>query len=795
MKVSFYIKLFIAFVIFAILLLGFSSFAFNNFYTFHNEKKHKEQNYNILNHQEDIFKTYLKNYDEKLWLLKNTLSNFKDEEKKIEFLKIFLKEDKNIKLFKIVSLDANEKLKIEKQNDDINIYKPNQLKRIFTSSYYKDIRVLKNREILHYISSSSTIKFILRNEDSFYILKIDLKEIFSKIYNNFSIKTVVFDSSEKLNKDFFYKEIFINEKQYYTFVLQDILTNKDNYIKDYYESVIVIGFCMALLLSLLFSEPIAKLNKKVEEENKKLDLDIKQNFLELNENQRVIDKHIMFVRLDKNYMIIDASEAFCYFLGFSKGELIGHSYEILIHKDMKIKERIKILKYLKNKKSYIAEIKGNKKDGEVFWINLFIEAIFEKEQIVGYTIICTDITNKKKIEELYIDLNNQVEQDNAIFESVNSGIALINLEGEFIKSNKTFNKFLGYENSELLQMNCIDIINPDSKNLLKKILKEVEDIGNILNLEKIFIRKDGTPIHLELSLSLLSDHKHLVFVVNSLEDKRKLQELNQHLEEKINQEVEKSIQKDKLHQQEQIKNAKLTSIGSLAAGIAHEINTPLTYIKGNLELMSYDIMDLPKSEIQERMKFDSEKMKEGINRIANIVESMREMSQSSKEVKESINIYATLITSLTMAYNRSRQVAKIFLNDKLFDIDSINKNEFVFCSKVQKQRIEQVWIIVINNALDELVKIDDYEKRALNIILFEEENEIVIKFKDSAGGIKQEILEDIFEPFISSKEHSGMGVGLNIAKKIVDEQEGIIKAYNEDLGAVFEIRLKKCEEE
>lgn len=795
MKVSFYIKLFIAFVIFAILLLGFSSFAFNNFYTFHNEKKHKEQNYNILNHQEDIFKTYLKNYDEKLWLLKNTLSNFKDEEKKIEFLKIFLKEDKNIKLFKIVSLDANEKLKIEKQNDDINIYKPNQLKRIFTSSYYKDIRVLKNREILHYISSSSTIKFILRNEDSFYILKIDLKEIFSKIYNNFSIKTVVFDSSEKLNKDFFYKEIFINEKQYYTFVLQDILTNKDNYIKDYYESVIVIGFCMALVLSLLFSEPIAKLNKKVEEENKKLDLDIKQNFLELNENQRVIDKHIMFVRLDKNYMIIDASEAFCYFLGFSKGELIGHSYEILIHKDMKIKERIKILKYLKNKKSYIAEIKGNKKDGEVFWINLFIETIFENEQIVGYTIICTDITNKKKIEELYIDLNNQVEQDNAIFESVNSGIALINLEGEFIKSNKTFNKFLGYENSELLQMNCIDIINPDSKNLLKKILKEVEDIGNILNLEKIFIRKDGTPIHLELSLSLLSDHKHLVFVVNSLEDKRKLQELNQHLEEKINQEVEKSIQKDKLHQQEQIKNAKLTSIGSLAAGIAHEINTPLTYIKGNLELMSYDIMDLPKSEIQERMKFDSEKMKEGINRIANIVESMREMSQSSKEVKESINIYATLITSLTMAYNRSRQVAKIFLNDKLFDIDSINKNEFVFCSKVQKQRIEQVWIIVINNALDELVKIDDYEKRALNIILFEEENEIVIKFKDSAGGIKQEILEDIFEPFISSKEHSGMGVGLNIAKKIVDEQEGIIKAYNEDLGAVFEIRLKKCEEE
>jgi C4-dicarboxylate-specific signal transduction histidine kinase len=211
--------------------------------------------------------------------------------------------------------------------------------------------------------------------------------------------------------------------------------------------------------------------------------------------------------------------------------------------------------------------------------------------------------------------------------------------------------------------------------------------------------------------------------------------------------------------------------------------------------MEYDILDLPKSEIQERMKYDSEKMKEGIDRIANIVESMREMSQSSKEIKERINIYATLVTSLTIAYNRSKQISRIYLNDKLFVIDSINKNEYIYFSKVQKQRIEQVWIIVINNALDELVKIDDYENRALNINILEDNNEIIIRFKDSAGGIKEDILDDIFEPFVSSKEHSGIGVGLNIAKKIVDEQDGIIKAYNEDFGAVFEIRLQKSEEE
>lgn len=806
MRISFYIKIFFAFVIFAILLLGFSSFAFNNFYEFHNEKKEKEHSLNILNHQKDIFNSFIKNYDEKLFLVQNSISKKEKDDEIIEFVTRSLFNDKNILSFVIVGLDSKEKLKIEKKSNETEITQNNRLKSIFTKEYFKDMRILKYNEILHYssdINNSFIIDFIIRNKNDFYVITIDIKDIFDKINNDFSKKTFMSDIKENPNKDlifdeenYFIEKIYINEKQFFILAIKNEKNVNNDYIKDYYESIIVIGFCIALFLSLLFSEPIARLNRKIEDENKKLDLSIKQNFLELNENQKIMDNHIMFVRLNKDNLILETSSAFCYFLGYSKSELIGHNYNILVHKDIKIKEQREIWKKIRVGETFVGEIKGNKKDGEVFWISLFVEGIFENKQLVGYNIICTDITNKKKIEELYVDLNKQVEQYNAIFENVNSGISLIDSDGNFVKLNSTFRKLLGYETKELLRMNCIDIISSDSKKLLKKILTEVKEIGNISNLEKIFVKKDGTFIHLELSLSLLSsDKNHLVFVVNSLEDKRKLQELNQNLEQRINQEVEKSIQKDKLHQQEQIKNAKLTSIGSLAAGIAHEINTPLTYIKGNLELMSYDIMDLPQSEIKERMSYDSEKMKEGLNRIANIVESMREMSQSSKEIKEKTNIYGTLLTSLTMAYNRSRQVCKIYLNEKLFDIDSLNKNEFIFCSKVQKQRIEQVWIIVINNALDELIKIDDYEKRVLNIFLFEEKDEIVVKFKDSAGGIKEDILEDIFEPFVSSKEHSGMGVGLNIAKKIVDEQDGNIKAYNEDLGAVFEIRLKACEEE
>ena len=818
MRVSFYIKLFFAFIVFAILLLGFASFAFNNFYEFHNQKKDKENIVNILNYQENSFKSYVRFFDEKLFLLnqKNFLQ-IEDKEKSLELFKKILFNNENILEFKVISLDAQEIIKVTKDLGNIKIVPEEKLQNIYSNSHYKNIRTLKEEEIWHdnsNLEKPTIINFILREKNYFLILKVDFSSFFIDIYKNFDKKTLVisdnnivvnsddknFDSFKKddisLTNQFISKKIYLNENKYFIFITNIEEEVNNNYLQEYYKSIIIIGLGLSIILSLLFSKPIAKLNKIIEDENKDLDLSIKKNFIELNENQKVIDKHIMFIRMSKNNIILEASSAFCYFLGFSKGELIGHDYKMLIHKDTKKMEYIKLWKFVKKGKSYVGEIKGIKKDGESFWVDLFVEPNFDDlEQIVGYTIITYDTTYKKKIEELYKNMNNQVEQYNAIFENVNSGIALIDLEGNFKKINSTFSKFLKYNNEELLGMKCIDIVPENSKKLLSKILKEAREIETISNIEKIFVKKYGTLIHLELSLSLLSDKKHFVFVVNSLEDKRKLQELNQNLELRINQEVEKSIQKDKIHQQEQIKNAKLTSIGSLAAGIAHEINTPLTYIKGNLELMGYDILDLPQSEIQERMKHDSEKIKEGINRIANIVESMREMSQSSKEIKEETNIYATLTTSLTMAYNRSRQVSKIYLNGKLFDMDSINKNEYIYLCKVQKQRMEQVWIIVINNALDELIKIDNYEDRILNINIFEDNNEIIIKFKDTAGGINKEIISDIFEPFISSKLHSGMGVGLNIAKKIVDEQDGKIRAYNEDSGAVFEIRLQKCEEE
>lgn len=853
MKVPFYLKLFFAFILFASLLLGFSIFIFNSFYKMQTYEKEMANVKSILNHKEGMLTDYILRINQKLEAIKKSLvlKKYLNDEEKIsnveDIFKVVMSSNQDILQMKFLSLHGKEKIRINSINKKLNVVLEDDLQNESIQTYFKEIRNLKDGEIwqssfdinrekgeikhpIQYI-----IRFILKTKKGFVVIVLDAKQIFDKIQNSFESVCYILDkdgyflihkdkkynwsryfaSSENIYKLFpnegkiilesnnflsskiISKRVYVNYEDYVILLISFNNIEEKEYFKELEKHlyvILLIGIILSVLLSILFSRPIAKLNTQIEKKNKDLDLMVKQSYQQLNESQKIIDKHVISMRLDVDGMISDVSSAFCDITGFSKNELIGHPHKILMHPDMSDIEYDKIWENINKKGLFKGELKGIKKDGGYYWVESFFEPIYSNSgEIIGYTAIRNNITDKKIIQSLYSDLNYQIEQSNAILENAYSGIGLIDLNGNFKKVNKVFTELLGFSNAELLKKSCFDIIKKSSKNLLRRIIVEAQEIGSITNIEKVFVDNNGKEIHLEISLNLLPDKLYFVLVVNSLEDKRKLQEFNQDLVIRIKDEVEKSRQKDKIHQEEQIKNAKLTSIGSLAAGITHEINTPLTYIKGNFEMMGYDIEDLPSSEIKNRMASDSEKINDGLRRIENIVESMREISQSSSEVKENVNIYSTIITSLTMAYNRSKQISRIYLNNKLFTIDDINKNEYTYFSNVQKQRLEQVWIVITNNALDELLSINDYEKRAIYINIFQEEDEIIVKFIDNAGGIKDDMHDKLFDPFVSTKEHSGMGVGLNIAKKIINEQNGKITAYNENDGAVFEVRLKKCE--
>jgi len=163
------------------------------------------------------------------------------------------------------------------------------------------------------------------------------------------------------------------------------------------------------------------------------------------------------------------------------------------------------------------------------------------------------------------------------------------------------------------------------------------------------------------------DQTELIIRVNSLlslyieflQKEQELQDINDDLEIKVKEKLKRRVSE-----------IKLASIGKMAAGITHEINTPLTYMRSNIELLGYDIEDL---EIQESAKKPIletiSTINDGITRIKNIVDITREIANKGSCKFEKINLYSTIIHATRMVYTRAKNITPIYINDVKFTLD------------------------------------------------------------------------------------------------------------------------------
>ena len=415
--------------------------------------------------------------------------------------------------------------------------------------------------------------------------------------------------------------------------------------------------------------------------------------------------------------------------------------------------------------------------------NYFFLFVFILLFSLGFTLLIDYLRKKLNQNILY-----KIQQYQAVFNFANNGIAMLETNGVITNVNSACQKLFGYSKIEMIGNSIFDLGGQEQKEILRQTLQQTLANEFIQNIELSCSHKQGTKIPVNISMQLLPDKKSIVMVINSLKDKKKLEKLNKKLKKKVKKELKKNTRIQRIAYEQKIQNARLSSIGKLAAGVTHEINTPLTYIKGNLEMMKQDILE-EQFPLKESLLNDMKSIDGGITRIENIIQSMREVSSDNpNEKKQPTNIYETIIIALSLGYKRIEQTVNLHINEQPFSAN-MPKNAIEIFSDIQRQKIEQVWIIIINNALDVLENIPQYDQRKLSIEIYSHNNDAVVKFKDNAGGINQEIFDKLFSAFVSTKSHKGMGLGLNIAKKIVENQNGSIQAYNENNGAVFEIRL------
>jgi len=282
---------------------------------------------------------------------------------------------------------------------------------------------------------------------------------------------------------------------------------------------------------------------------------------------------------------------------------------------------------------------------------------------------------------------------------------------------------------------------------ISRPLKKIEEVANTI--------AEGN-YRQEITVEASREIEHLASSINQMarelqKEKQELEEWGSTLEVKVNERTEEI---KKIHSQ-LFRSEKLASLGKLAAGVAHEINNPLTGILTNSSLLLDDLAkDDPRREDVDVI------VKETI-RCREIVKRLLDFARQTKPQKQLININSIIDNIILLVRNQTsfRNVAiEKILSDSIPEI------------MADKDQIQQVFINIIINASEAMSKGGSLR---IESQLSRSADTIFVKFTDTGPGIPDHMKEKIFDPFFTTKEQ-GTGLGLSISYGIIEQHGGDI---------------------
>jgi two-component system NtrC family sensor kinase len=375
------------------------------------------------------------------------------------------------------------------------------------------------------------------------------------------------------------------------------------------------------------------------------------------------------------------------------------------------------------------------------------------------------ISTFKQTESKYIN----------IFENIVEGIFQSTIDGKFVTANLAMAKILGYESPQELIYNVTNIgqqiyLRPEDR---ESVIAELREKGEINQRELQFKRKDGTIFYglLSLKLAHLSPHQDPILEGILLD-----------------------ITERKILEYQIMHNQKLESLGELAAGIAHEINTPIQYIGDNLwyvrqawHAIATWIASLPQppeaiSSYLHEMPAVLTSLQDGLQRISTIVHSMRGFSYPG-ECHQPTDLNALVEQAMVLTRHEWKHVAQVTT-----DLDP--QLPPIRCAQ---QEILQVLINLIINAaqaMEEQSSTPEYGR--IHISTQSTSQGVKICIRDNGPGMPPEVLVRIFDPFFTTKAPGkGTGQGLFIAYRIITRNHNgtIHCSSSPGQGAYFTIQL------
>lgn len=346
------------------------------------------------------------------------------------------------------------------------------------------------------------------------------------------------------------------------------------------------------------------------------------------------------------------------------------------------------------------------------------------------------------------------------------GIAVCSLDGQFIKTNKKFCSLLGYSEKELLELCFEDITHPDDiQRNVDEDLKLLKSDSRHFQIEKRYIKKTGEIIWVIISVFLNTDpNSGEKYFVGQVQDITNLKETISNLQDE---------------KQKNIHASRLSDLGEMAGGMAHEINNPLQIIYSSLSQLKKrfkqgDTLDEQSEKVIERAN-------SSVIRISKIINSMITFARSGVDKEQKAYDFSDILDE-SLIYCEQRFS---YTNVKI--IKDLPVDASLYCNKVE---LSQVLLNLFNNSYDSVSKEEDSEKHWIKLQTSIDGKSFTIIVKDGGSGIPRNQSSKVFNPFFTTKmPGKGTGLGLSISKGIIESHGGSISYEGSDRDGFFKIIL------
>jgi len=421
---------------------------------------------------------------------------------------------------------------------------------------------------------------------------------------------------------------------------------------------------------------------------------------------------------------------------------------------------------LKNPRGIVSiNVRAQHTDGSWRTIEVVGHNLLDNPVVCGIVVNFRDITKRKQAEE---KLRQSEKRYRLIAENTRDVIITTDMNLRLTYVSPSIKYLTTSTTEEVMAMSLEELLTPASLEVATKAFVEELEIANrqprdptrsrILELE--VMRQDGSTVWTEARTNFLRGAEDqpvgLITVLRDMTERRKAEE------EKIELELKAQVA------------SRLASVGEMVAGVAHEINNPLTVVTGYAPLLM-DRKDIP-ADIQRDLAL----INDGAQRVAGIIRRLLAFSRQTKPEQKLVGINELIEGALAL-----RAYHLITSNIKLTTQLAPDLPPTV----ADPGQIQQVLLNLIVNAETEMKLA--HGKGKLTITTEKSDNTIKISVKDDGPGIKPEIMDRIFDPFFTTRKvGQGTGLGLSLCYGIVAEHNGKIYAKSKPgKGATFIVEL------